>query len=1559
MTTDDLELNLHRWGSGMSSEQALNVASTLDKIVTSLMHHPQVKIGHLDYFSQRNRRQILGWNSKPLEEVKKCIHEEIQHQALMKPDAEAICSEEGSLSYRELDDLASRLAHHLGALGVGLEDFVPLCFDKSIWNVVSMLGVLKAGAAFCPLDPTAPIARLEALTHNVDAKVVLCSPHYVGDLTSLAESVVPVDDKSIRALPLPTPNSVQSPGSTSAGYLIWTSGSTGEPKGTIVEHGAFCTGAKAHGAAMLMSSESRVLQFAAHTFDASLVEIITTLILGGVVCIPSENTRLNDIKMFINKMRVNWAVLTPSFVGFIDPSEVPGLKTLVLAGEAMTKYHVNIWSKINLVNGYGPSECSVAAVVNSHVTSETNPTNIGHAVGAHLWVANPDDHTRLVPVGCVGELLVQGPTLAREYHRDSKRTSESFIQGALYAKRDEQHTWRTYKTGDLVRQNDDGTLNFVGRKDTQVKYHGQRVELGEIEHHLNIAASVKHGIVLLPKSGHFKQRLVSVLSVSRPGVNNSEEDVLKLVEGPVIELNAIREFISAHLPLYMVPSAWIVVEKIPLLSSGKLDRKRIGKWVDGMSDDLCHRIMDIAEPLGRSAEPVERSASDVENTLRAVWSQVLNLHCDQIDLNRSFLSLGGDSISAMQVKARCSKHNISLTVQEILRSKSIAHLATCAKAVERPLYHDEVVEQPFKLSPIQSLFFQLPDQGQGHFNQSFFLRVSRRIQKKKLRDAIEMVIGRHSMLRARFDQSTRDGNWSQRITEDINGSYRLKAYEIDALDHATPAIANSQTCLNIRSGPVFAADLFDITGSDQLLFLVGHHLVIDLVSWRVILEDIEEFLVKPNTDPSETPLSFQMWCQMQAEHSQKISLDKVLPSQEVPSCAARYWDMDTRPNNYGDVTCEGFEIDPNTTSLILTKCHDGLRTETVDILLSALIRSFSAAFPDRSVPAIYNEGHGREPSDMSVDLSRTVGWFTTMYPVFVQASTSSNPIDIVRHVKDFRRKVADNGRPYFASRCLTEEGRSRFGQHWPLEVTFNYLGQYQQLERDDSLLSPVQSLAGETCGAGGTADVGEDTPRFGLFEISAVVAQGKLRFSFTFNRHMRHLDKISLWISRCQQDLGNIAKELAVMQPEATIGDFPLLSLTYDGFRTMTTERLPQVGISAISQVEDIYPCSSMQEGLLISQSKDSAFYAVQVMYEVLANSKNQINTQRLADAWQRVVNRHPLLRTVFFESASGDDGIYDQAVLKQIDADIVHVNQDNETCAINALAKRRIVNYGDKRKPPHRFTICETSSGQVFCKLEVSHTVIDGASMDVIFRDLGLAYEGSLREGSGPLYSNFIGYLQNLDPKLGVHYWTQYLTGLEPCTFPVLNDGIPADKMLHSLRLDFTDSQFEKLKKFCDDNGVTLSNAFHTAWGLTLRCYTDSEDVCFGYLTRDAPIDGIEDAVGPFINMLVCRMQLLSTNHLVSVIDQVQKDYMDSLAHRHTSLAEIQHALRLSGTALFNTALSYRRLPTALKATRPTLAFKECVPIYDPTEYNLSVNIEASEGQAVVDLDYWTGLGL
>lgn len=1371
----------------------------------------------------------------------------------------------------------------------------------------------------------------------------------------------------------------------------------------MIEHQAFCSSARAHAPALRIDGTCRVLQFAAHTFDASLVEILTPLMVGACVCIPNEHERLNDLAGAMNRMGVDHAVLTPSFVNFLTPATVPRLRRLVLAGEAMSRSHVATWSHIELVNGYGPAESAVAAVVNPSVGPNTEATDIGMPCGVRVWLVDPADHHRLVPVGCVGEMLLEGPSLARGYLNDPFKTAESFISGTAWAHQSADEgkpARRFYKTGDLARYNSDlGSLSYVGRKDTQIKLHGQRIELGEIEHHLAVDESVQHALVLLPKNGPLTKRLITVLSLASPSTTSSSsldavddkqtpDAVLRLAEKPSLTepiLQRIRSRLSERLPAYMVPSTWLCVQAIPMLPSKKMDRKTVLTWVEStLTPEQYQEIIRGHRASETTALPNNTTSllNEVETQLCNIWSVVLNFPADQINPdNRSFLSLGGDSISAMACASQAKKARLGVSVQDVLKAKSLRQLAAAVKPMAQPNEVDNFSEEEadisaFDLSPIQQFHFQVRGEAHGdeHFNQSFCLRLTRRVEESALREAIRTVVDRHAMLRARFAPAE-DGQWKQSITMDVEPAYRFRTHTISARVEADAGISSAQACLNVRRGPLLAAELFTLQGKgEQILFLTAHHLVIDLVSWRVLLEEIEELLENPGsakeTIAVHRSLPFRKWMVLQMNDCADRSLSQVLPSaDQVPAAQFEYWGMNDKPNLYGDVACEGFELNMATTATLLSECHIPFRTETVDLLLAALIWSFQATFPDRVAPAIFNEGHGREPPQEEIDIARTVGWFTALFPVALASPATF--ADALVQTKDLRRRVPGNGRPYFSTRFHTPEGRESWGAHHRnMEISFNFLGRYQQLERAGALFQPAEGtlMAGEAHPGSPTADFGHAAPRFSLFEISAVIIQGTLRFGFAWNSKMRHQQRIHDWVVACRGVLAEAATGLPNMCQKLTLSDFGLIpDLTPADLDTFERTQLTLLaGEKGWDAVEAIYPASPIQQGLLLSRTKDGSFYAVRRAFQVKRMDGQTADVAAVIEAWRQVVQHHALLRTVFADAISQTRaGSYDQVVLKDIEPPMVVREYLGGAEEIHELLGGLAPMQYKDATPQHHFSVFH-SHGHVVCVLELSHAIMDGASMDILLRDFGRAYEGSLESLPKPLFSPFVSSLQQRNHEADIAFWTNYLAGLEPCHFPVLNDGVnvpQTEKELCTLRVAFPD--LVALQGFCNRTGFTLPNAFHAAWGLTLASYTSTDDVCFGYLVsgRDsALLEGSEDAVGPFINMATQRVKLSSGGKdgqptLLGLLEAVQQDQLDCMPYAQASLAEVQHALNLpGGMALFDTCISYRRQQQKSDTANASVVCEDIGTIHDPTEYPISLNIEIDgEGGAAIDLDYWT----
>lgn len=690
------------------------------------------------------------------------------------------------------------------------------------------------------------------------------------------------------------------------------------------------------------------------------------------------------------------------------------------------------------------------------------------------------------------------------------------------------------------------------------------------------------------------------------------------------------------------------------------------------------------------------------------------------------------------------------------------------------------------------------------------------------------------------------------------------------------------------------------------------------------MEDLETILIS-GVLAAPKSLPFSTWIKMQ----NRYGLENIKPAQALPFNVRKadfdYWGMADRPNRVQDSIKQTISIPKQISTLILGTCNEPLKTDPVDLLLSAVIHSFSQIFNDRSPATIFNEGHGREPWDASVDVSRTVGWFTIMSPISIPAEDIGSIVQIVKETKDSRHRIPKNGWEYFTSRHLTSEGAEIFGDHDQMEILFNYFGIYQQLERKDGLFNQVPA---KTLNLG---DVSPSMPEWALFEIEVGVEQGELQFTFSYNRFMRHQDRITKWVKECRNSIETLAHKLSKMEPEFTLSDFPMLSLDYSNLDILVTKTLPQLGLENVGQIEDIYPCSPMQEGILVAQTKQAEHYKVEDTFKISPKGAGIIDAKRLELAWKQVVARHAILRTICIESLS-ENSHFQQVVLEKYEPRVFYVQARDHADALQTLKNYKLIDYNEP-VPGHRFGICQLQNGDVYFKLEVNHTVIDATSTQNLCREIGLAYDGLLPQIPATSYSEYISYIYQQPAGLALDYWKTYLANIKSCRFPTLNDGdIQSPGELKTVTIPFTNAAL--VDSFCKVQGFTHANVMSTVWGLLLQSYTGEEDVCFGYLAsgRDLPIRDVQDIIGPLINMVISRVTLSDTELITNILEKVQADYISASPYQVCSLAEVYHALNLAGEKLFNTAISLEKKWSNNLAADSSVAIEE-IDLHDPTD--------------------------
>ncbi|KAJ4419141.1 Non-ribosomal peptide synthetase [Gnomoniopsis sp. IMI 355080] len=1563
----------------------------------------------------------------------------IQGTAHQQPQAQAIYAWDGRMTYSELDTASDILARVITEANTP-SAYVPLIFEKSKWYSVALLAVLKSGKAFVPLDlsnnPEDRVRRMLSRLNNPG--LILCSPQYAVHCERLgARSLVCNEDLlekstggvkdalSVTALRAAEP--------TDPAYVIFTSGSTGEPKGVVVEHAAYVHATGVHRTSLRIDATSRVLQFASYGFDTSIEDHLTTFAVGACLCVPSEEDRTTNLAAFATRAQANWAHVTPSLASrLLRRQKFTTLKMLLLGGEPMTAANVEEWgaaaaaekptsgvTTCQLIQVYGPSECCVTSTVGPVATAHTAPSNIGTALpGCATWIVRPDDPHELCPVGTVGELLIEGPILARSYIGQSKETSTAFVRGLRWAPEK-----RVYRTGDLVRYDAQGQLHFVGRKDGQVKIRGQRIELGEVESQLLMGPGIRQALAVFPESGCCAGKIVAVLatdeytSTKQPKLDGK----LRLVDKSWTNLvTNMRLYLEEKLPPYMMPELWLLLAEIPTNSSAKMDRKRVQQYIENMSPEqyqlLIGRMSGSPENDKKAHE--DRCGSEIEALLRKLWSKALNVPETQIDWNSSFYSLGGDSITAMMVASLCRQHNLAVAAADILRHRCIErlvkgvpltppHSATepvvgCSRRVSSN--HEpgqvELEYSAFPLSPIQCLHFRVSgDVGDSYDQQTILVQVRETLDQDRVIAAFDAIINAHPMLRARFiafenKATASPPTWRQRTLPSstntkTENNIRLRFHSRTRADYLVDCVSDAKASIDITKGPLVAADIFQTQGrASAFLSVTIHHLVVDAVSWRIIFQQLESFLRHGDERAVQHEhTSFREWSQLAQhqfaarEHSDKHH--SIFGPTGNEWCDLTFWETDGSQNVFASTKTSKFRLDASLLQNLRMLCH-ALECEIVDLVTAATVMSFAGAFG--RPPRLFLEGHGREDfsNDRVLDPTMTVGWFTTFSPLHVsdQDVASGHLVPCLHLVRRLRRQQPLNGLRYFTSTMLgdvTANNGTQTASHVPMELVLNHLGTFQDLERADSLFRRCDDDELTSRLSALRHSQRRDSRRYALVSVISTIQDDCLSVEVEWNSLMAHQEQLRQWISDF---------EFMLSQATTTASPItnPTTSILVSGKQirgSIDGSVCAKLGVLA-DDIEAMYPCSPLQESLLYSQLRDEdSTYSQKFLIRIsLADdqrsSSSILDPQELVAAWQAVVAKHPILRTVFVQD---DSGAFMQAVLRYSKPEVLvrQLHEEDEASFVHQLWERESLVPGCPPlcgKPLHSFEIYTSSSPgrrTAYCLMSKNHLITDGSSSRILLRDFEAAYDGHLDMHPVP-FADYIQYVSRHDIADLTQYWARYLDGFTPLKFAAWGAATEHIKSEHAYKPRKEIRQFERVKatisadvgiaSACRTMDMTASIVFKGAWAWVLAVYMNAEDVTYGALYGGRDISQVPSAdqiVGPMANMLPIRTRIApGMTTPLSLCTSIQGDEFDHMARQTLSLARIQHAAKLQDhQPLFNTILNFQKSSsggTALSPeTSPSKLATKVLRSSDTSEFDVALSIVEETGDFRISIEYPT----
>ncbi|MEU0533939.1 amino acid adenylation domain-containing protein [Amycolatopsis tolypomycina] len=1391
------------------------LAGNLLALLAGIADDPGRRLSRLPFPAPAQRRELLAAGRPPGDGPGLTVLDVFAERVRERPDAVAVTCAGTAWTYRELDTRANRLAHRLIARGAGPDVRIGLCVPRGIDAVAGLLAVLKAGGAYVPLDPRYPDERLAWLLADSGASTVLTA-RPVRDRVPRGARVLLLDDEGA---PAEAPPPRARPANLAC--VLYTSGSSGRPKGVLIEHRAvtrLCADPYAR-----LGPDDVATQYAPLSFDASTLEIWGALLSGARLAIDTEDVPSVDaLGAFVRAEGVTSLWLTAGMfheVAAADPGVFAGLRRLVSGGDVLSPRQCAAvlarWPDLELVNGYGPTEnTTFTSCHRVRAADGGRPVPIGRPItGTRCLVL--DRHLDPVPAGVPGELYIGGSGLARGYLDRPGLTADRFVADPF------GHGSRLYRTGDVVRwrAGEEWVLDFLGRSDDQVKIRGFRIEVGEVEAALRRHPDVAEAVVLAREDTPGHKRLVGYAVPRRP-----------------VEPAAVREFLGRSLPGHLVPGALVVLDRFPLTPQGKIDR----------------RALPAPRAAGtRTAAP----RTPAEEVLTRVWAEVLGV--EHVGTRDNFFELGGDSILGIQVVARARQLGLRLSAKDVFLRQTPAELAAAGSWAEPAAREAPRPSGPVPLSPIQHWFFETVTEHPGHFTQWVSAELAADVDRAALRTAVEELVAHHDALRLRFRRE--GGSWRQ--------------------EYAEPFAA-------FRAGPVSTMDFFELDGGalftavldGSRLLLAAHHLVVDGVSWRILLADLRTaYRAARAGRPVELPprtTSFGDWSRRLGAHrfDDQLAFWRRSTGEAAP-------DGDPRPPRAVTVRLAAGE-----TAALLRGTPAAYRTRVDEVLVSALGRVL-AGWRGEDVVLLELEGHGREAIFDDVDLSRTVGWFTTLYPCPVEVPRDGGWGAVLKSVKECLRAIPDRGLGYGALRYL---GTAEVPASRPV-AAFNYLGRFDAEPETGEPFRAPPSVIGLTRAPHVTG-----TARLDI--TAAVTAAGELEFEWTYSPGVHDHHSVTRLATEVLAALREIAAHCA--EPGAggrTPSDFPLATLDQ-----AELDRLLGDG----HDVEDVYPLTPMQAGMLFHSLSEPGTYLEQVCFTLTGVDDPAV----LERAWRRAVDEIPALRTAIHGTGLREpvQVVHRAATLPVT----VHDGSAYDEAAV--LAADREAGLDPAAAPLLRVTLIRLAGARIRVLWTFHHVILDGWSVFEVLTDV-LAHVAGVPVRRRRPFADHLAWLAQQDPAAAEAHWRKALAGLTPTRLPFDRPPGRAHRTRSTSTVDRQLSAVDSagLAAFARRHRLTVNAVVQGSWARLLARHGGGEDVCFGAVVSGRPpeLPGVDAIVGMFVNTVPVRVTVAEDGP--GWFRRLQADQAEARRFGHVPLAALRRWSGLPARAsLFDSIVVFENYP-------------------------------------------------
>lgn len=1464
-------------------------------LIRDAIQNRDKKITDLSVIDEEEYKQVVNTfnNTKISYPQNKTIIEVFEEQVIKTPNHIAVQLREEKITYGHLNARANYLGEKLRENGIKENDVVGLITERSIEMIIGIYGILKAGAAYMPIDASHPADRVKYMLSEVKTKVIVLGKGSE-KLSNEIDECKKISLYQCNGLVEENLKHFSNP--ESIAYIIFTSGSTGKPKGVMVKNKGVVNVSFWQILNGEMDSDTNVIQNFNYIFDASVSEIFPTGFAGAkLILLPEE--RKNDPELFLKLLPESQLCVVPSMFRMIleyanihNKLEVFNkFDKIYLAAEALPRELLQRYQELTgntfdkLFNIYGPTETTDSAVsykFEGYKLPDTIP--IGKPISnTRTYILNG---RQLCGIGMPGELCIAGEGMSLGYLNRPELTSEKFIENPIV------NGEIIYKTGDLVRWLEDGNIDYIGRIDDQVKIRGFRIELGEIESRLREFDEI------------YDSTVISKI------VNGDKVLCAYLISKDIVNFRELRKKLMLHLPEYMIPSYFTVMEEFPKTNSGKLDRKALPEPTEDVEENSY-------------IEPVTTNEKLLSDIIKSI------LQVEKFGRNDNFIEKGGDSIKAIRIMSKVREAELEINVKDIMKYKTLSEIAIHLQ--EKIIYvNQDAVEGEFELSPIQAEFIDKVKQ-KNHFNQTVIVKCGNKINTIWLEKVLNELVRHHDMLRSTYKLGKQVIKGVEE--SDLFKFYIIKVKDTDDIETIIKTKgAEIQTDFNIDKGPLFSAVLFD-TKVDDYIMLCAHHFVVDAVSWQIIIEDIEKGYKQLESGknirlPNKT-VSYKEWVEKQINYTHSSMAKKEYD----------YWkDQEEELKNGGftheisekvekiENKVEEITLDETETEDLKMKVTSYFHMDFEEVLIASVIDGMHSLTGQTQI-LLNVEHHGRDSLLSEIALDRTVGWFTALFPLGLVVGNDIKENFI--SVKEKIRRIPNKGIGYGALKAYKD-----LQLDIPNDVTFNFLGEVFS-SNNKSGFNIVDMEHGK--------DMDDKEDKWNKLSIDAYLDSGKLVVNLTYNnghytdKYIKSLgtkikNSISNVIAHCNNDLFY----------RMTPSDVSELEWNKEEF-SETVKKIQTRG----GEINKIIPLSHMQQGMLFHKVIDdkSTEYVVQSLYDTqLTDSKILQKTIKV------LLEKHPILQSCIIYK---DVRHPRQVLTKGINAtcevlDFSGIKFSGTT--LQKYLKEDLKKGFNLEKELIRFALIKLEHNKYKFLITFHHILMDGWCTSILVEEINNIY--SLLASGKPtkelvgevdnVFAQYTNIVQKRDNIADLLYWEELLKGYETETEDILRKGnndisIETNKEIMVLEKKIGGNTTKKLVDLAKKYSITPNTIVEAAWGILLQKYTNSSDVVFGKVVsgRNLDIRGIDRAIGLFINTIPVRVNSYKKSTMELLLD-LQEQALDSEEHDQCSLAEVQGKSEF-GNRLINSVLAFENFYQEEESVATNLTLEEG---REQTNYDLSL---------------------